>query len=173
MSDHTPVPPFTVRVFDLHWLEGIDSEQDLCAHGSVEIVVDGHAATAHDLAVGAACVLLLRTLTADHEPDGDSHLFPHGGHAFLTDEQGWRRNINCDQGLPVSVRYYEDTVNVALSEDSAQLPLRQWVDAVCRFCDEVERFYDESAPKRPPPEDRQGYPAFWEEWRARRANAPL
>ena len=37
------------------------------------------------------------------------------------------------------------------------------------FCDEVEEFYRHSAPKTVSEETREGYEAFWNEWRERRA----
>ena len=46
-----------------------------------------------------------------------------------------------------------------------------WFEGMDPEQHEMERFYQESAAKRPSTEDRQGYAAFWEEWRARRANA--
>jgi hypothetical protein len=166
-------PTFSLRVSDLHWLEGSEPVLDLCAHGTVEVRIGDDVLADNDLAVGPACVLLLRALDADHDcqPSSGSHLIPHCGHAFFIDEDGRWLNINCNDGLDWTVRHVEGAVSLSTRSASAAISHADWVRAVVAFCDKVEEFYGRSAPKTLNDGTAEGYEAFWREWRERRTGA--
>jgi hypothetical protein len=162
-------PTFSLRVSDLHWLAGSEATRDLCAHGTVEVKIGDEVRNHRGLAVGPACVLLLRVLSDDHDLDLSEPLVPCCGHAFFVDDDGCWLNINCNDGLDWSVRHVEGAVTLSTRSASATISRADWVDAVVAFCDRVEEFYRHSAPKTVSEETREGYEAFWSEWRERRA----
>ena len=165
-------PAFSLRVSDLHWLTLDFFEEDLCAHGTVELRVGERVEKVDGLSVGPACVLLLRALDQDHDSDSTgNHLVPHCGHAFFVDEAGVWLNVNCDSGLDWGVRHAEAQALVTLFTETSSVTIRreQWVAAVVCFCDTVEDFYRKAAPKLPTDETAEGYRAFWREWQDRRA----
>jgi len=162
-------PTFSLRVSDLHWLRTLDAEVDLCAHGTVEVRVGDEILLDTGLAVGPACVLLLRVLDDDHEITPSEPLVPCCGHAFFVDEEGRWLNINCNDGLDWNVRHADGSVSLSTPRTSVTIPHAEWMHTVAAFCDQVEQFYRDSAPKAVTDDTAKGYEAFWREWRERRA----
>ena len=72
----------SIRTHNLHWLEGLPPEQDLCAHGGF-VVSHGDALVLDERdeswCLSAAALHLLGTLSSDHgeECRVGEHLFPH------------------------------------------------------------------------------------------------
>lgn len=167
-----PSPPrFTLQVSHLHWLGEDAPEADLCAHGTVELRIVDRVNRVTDLCVGTACVLLLRVLDCDHETGSNAKdaLVPHCGHAFFVDDTGLWLNTNCNVGLDWSVQHHGGFVTLSIDRASVTVPRQQWIAAVTRFCDTVEEFYRQAAPKTPNAETLEGFTAFRREWRERRA----
>jgi hypothetical protein len=108
-------------------------------------------------------------LSDDHDLDLSEPLVPCCGHAFFVDDDGCWLNINCNDGLDWTVRHVERAVTLSTQSASATISRAEWVGAIVAFCDEVEEFYRHSAPKTVSEETREGYEAFWNEWRERRA----
>jgi hypothetical protein len=160
---------FSLRVSDLHWLAGSDPVSDLCAHGTVEVRIGDEVLDDRDLAVGPACVLLLRVLDADHDAVPSAALIPCCGHAFFVDEDGRWQNINCNDGLDWTVRQVEGAVSLSTPTSTVTISHADWAKAIVAFCDAVEALYSQSAQKVVTDETAEGYAAFWREWRERRA----
>jgi len=161
---------------NLHWLPQGPSEQDLCAHGGVSLSVDGTVlldARDGDYTLSAAALYLLRSLTADHQPNDipGGQLFPHCGHTMWTQKGSEDVLImGCDQGLDIRVRHHGEQVDVLLEGGrSISIPVADWRSAVLAFSDAVRAFYESSPPQRLPSdkEDREGFEAFLNEWRRR------
>lgn len=163
-----------------HWIKGDgDDPSDQCAHGFVELSIDGvrFASTSDgDLTVSAAALFLLRTVTSDHAPnqsvtDGN-FLIPCCGFTIWPSETTRYPYyiVGCNHGINPEIRHREGAVHIVLGEKSAAVPLHEWVRAVLRFSDQVQDFYDSSAPKDTIEDDldRAGWDLFWQEWRGQR-----
>lgn len=169
----------TLRIapLNLHWL-GPEPEHDLCAHGGVEVVIDGEVFVAEDdVTVSTGAVHLLRTLERDHTPEAPvaEHLLPHCGHFMVVDpDTGEAFNIGCPQGANWWVRH--DGADVVLArEDGPERHVRrgEWVRAVAEFADAVAAFYAASPPRQPSSRiDAEWLQALRDEWNRRRASIP-
>lgn len=165
-----------IRPTGLHWLPSLPAHEDLCAHGGAVIEVDGEVffdTRDRGLTLSAAALFLLRTLERDHLPDalaGDQ-LFPCCGHAVFSDGPGLDVYVSgCPNGDNVWVRHRGTMVELETVEgERVEVSGAEWQEAVHSFADEIRDFYDASAPKRPTiPGEREGWDAFWAEWRRRR-----
>ncbi|MEM1205814.1 MAG: hypothetical protein AAGN66_21470 [Acidobacteriota bacterium] len=164
----------------MHWLDGMDEEKDLCAHGVVTVAIGG--VTLADPADGEQCVSaaalhLLRTLESDHTPESPvgEHLVPHCGHGLY---EGPTPDadvviVGCSSGVDWQVVHGEGAVTLRNAGGAeAQVSLASWGDAVCAFSDRVEAFYKSSSPKVPDDDvEAAGFEAFRREWRRRRDSA--
>jgi len=165
-----------LSVQNLHWIEGLDASQDLCAHGDVVFEIDGRPVWKDgggDLCVSAAAMNLLRTLERDHV-EGDLvtfTLFPCCGHVWdLIEEYGLVNIADCPNGRDATVEHRNDQVIITSPNGTvAQVSDEDWADQVCIFADRVEEFYRQSGPKEVHERDKEWYELFWEEWEARRA----
>jgi hypothetical protein len=168
-------PGLEIRFTDLHWLEGQDERIDLCAHGSAFVRIGGDIVCEDlDTAVGAAVLNLLRTLREGHIGSGGVNcLLPHCGHGmFAVDGGEGVVVLNCFIGADWTVCHAEDGTIVHKSERGHEVRVGRddYQKLVFGLADQVEAFYRDSAPKALPGDraDREGYEAFWREWRRRR-----
>jgi hypothetical protein len=169
-------PDLEIRFTGLHWIEGQDDATDLCAHGFAhvrigqEVVCDGL-----DTAVGSAALYLMRTLKQDHFRVGDAEaLFPHCGHTMIAVDGGESVCVlNCFSGADWTVTHELDGTIVHVSEGGQEVRIdgESYRKLVFGLADQVEGFYGRSSPKTVPSDksDREGYEAFWREWRRLRA----
>lgn len=167
-------------VSNLRWIEPGDQPKDMCAHGDVELAVDGHTLGTVDdgeWCVSAAAVHLLRTLTESHTDNAPiaEHLIPCCGHCIIPpDEQdGDVTFMECNQGIDWQIIHNGDTVQMILPDGhTATVKLADWRTAVIRFADTVKDFYALSAPKRPSDDwEEKGFNAMMAEWNRRRRKA--
>jgi len=168
----------TLRPVNLHWITDSDDPTDLCAHGRVELAINGKSLItpdAGDWCVSAAALYLLRTLSRSHtreSPVGE-HLIPCCGHAmYKVDGEADVVLIGCCNGINWHVVH--EAPNAVLTFDDGSVfnvPLAEWRAAVCRFSDDVSQFYNCSTPKTPNDDDADGYAAFTQEWKLRRQMA--
>lgn len=160
---------------NLHWLKGSDPDRDTCAHGNIDLIVNGiRIATGDEGCVSAAALFLLRSLERSHTSNDRiaEHLFPHCGHTmWKLDEQEDVLVLGCDSGFDWFVEHLENG-SVKLSFESAGdfvVSKEQWQDAVCEFADSVDEFYVNSPSKIHSDEmSEKGFLAFREEWALRR-----
>lgn len=165
-----------LQVDKLHWLSHMNEQQDLCAHGAVEVQIGEDILDAGQEArwcVSAAALYLLRTLTADHTQDAPvgEHLIPCCGHTLYS--QGREADVvitGCPNGLDWKIRHRDSTVLFRTPNGrEEQITLIEWQQKVVTFADTVELFYKTSVPKQQPDDsyDAAGYVAFWTEWSRR------
>lgn len=170
----------TVRIVPagLHWI-GPEPERDLCAHGGIEVLVDGEpfiTGEGGDLALSTGALHLLRTLRADHTPEAPlaEHLVPHCGHFMHMDEStGEVINLGCPLGANWWVRHDGDAVLLTREDGAGHRTRRHaWTLAVAEFADAVDAFYASSPARQMDDDyDAEWFAAFRAEWARRRTAA--
>ncbi len=172
-----------LRLHRPHWIkdEGEDPS-DQCAHGLVEFRVNDLQICSEadgEWTVSAAALFLLRTVDSPHTQDESvsegNYLIPCCGFNIWPSE-GSRYPYSipgCTSGIDPEIRHRKGLVYVSFMEKTAIVPLLDWSRAVLRFSDQVQSFYDSSAPrdKLKDEYDRRGWELFWREWRSQRAAA--
>jgi hypothetical protein len=170
----------TITPIGLHWLANTLASRDLCAHAGLTVERDGVRlldATDEELAVSTTAVHLLRTLRTEHVPERPiaEQLAPHCGHWMFVDAAtGAVVNGGCPHGVNWWVRRTAGIVRLEFPDGVvAELPHDEWCRAVVAFADAVDHLYATSDPKEfADGDDAEWFPAFRDEWRARRAAAP-
>lgn len=165
---------FSLHLSDLHWLPGSDETEDLCLHGHAAVMI-GDELLEYDATVSATALYLLKSTREDHILGAGLQMLPCCGHFLIANEEKTRVEIvGCDSGVDFSVIHEGDGVRLATESGSCVcIPLSEYRAAVFAFADEIERFYQESKPKRIPTDkfEKDGYLAFWAEWRSLREGA--
>lgn len=163
---------FSIEILDLHWLKGMEEEDDLCLHGSVRVTIGDHVWEEDECCTTAAALQLLRSLTRDLVPDGILQMFPHCGHGmFPGDTPDTVLIIGCGLGLDFSVRHTDGKVILTMEDGaSAAVPEAEYRAIVLAFADAVETYCASGKPKRLPEDktDRESYHTFWREWKSLR-----
>jgi hypothetical protein len=166
-----------LKAINLHWLENTEAERDLCAHGSVYLKLGDKIISEEkpdDWTVSAAAYYLLKTLKGNHNISEDSDLIPHCGHTMW--EIGEEKELyigGCDIGINWSITHSLNKVIHEIAEgEFIETNFDQWRDEVCKFFDEVMKFYETSSPKIvDDEEDKKGFELFMKEWKRLRAEA--
>ena len=166
---------------DLSWINGqADDPLDPCAHGRVELSLDG--VTLHRTGQGdvtlSACLYLLRTVEDDHTEASSvakgNWLFPCCGFPLVPGSGRYRVDcMGCNTGTDVFVRHAGPEVELSVDGRSVRTTAREWAAAVLALVDQVERFYAACTPKCPPGDDMDAamWQVFWSEWESRKARA--
>jgi hypothetical protein len=168
---------FELEILELSWVLNVDDPFDLCAHGCVyvkigsEVLSNEHSGS---VTVSAAALFLLRTLKAGYNKGQyDSPLIPCCGHLLTANENSCSVDVSgCPFGIDWTIARIEDG-NIRHSTEAGQFALVSneiYRQIVFEFADRVEDFYKMSLPKSIPSDafERNGYLAFWREWRAMR-----
>ena len=168
---------FEIKIKKLYWIDGSqDNKEDLCLHGDLEIRVNDQIVE-YSPTVSATGLRLLRSLFNDHEEGKGEHLFPCCGNTMLENEQINRVEIiGCDQGLDWSVKHEAGLVTIEADENSkTTYYYLQYKKEVLNFIKQVENFYKEAGERILPEDemDREGYLAFWKEWKSLKDKATL
>lgn len=169
-------------VLNLRWIKPGDQPTDMCAHGDVELIIDGHTlGTVEDgeWCVSAAAVHLLRTLTESHTEQSPvaEHLIPCCGPCIIPpdDPDGDVTFMECNQGIDWQIIRNEDKDNhTMILPDGHIVTVKAavWRTAVIGFVDAVKAFYSASAPKQPFDDwEKEGFSAMMAEWDRRRRMA--
>ena len=162
---------FHLEIVAPYWLPGMPEEEDLCLHGAVRVQIDG-AVLAEEVSLSASALHLLRSVTADHQPDELAKLFPTDGFCWTPDGEGSIYLGGCPNGgIDGYVTHEGDMVRIALEDLLAVcVPLAEYRAEVFRFADRVEASFRQSTPKVVTSElDQLWYPLFWQEWARLRA----
>lgn len=164
---------FFIDATNLAWINGAaDDPHDLCLHGHAKVTVGARTLEYADATVSAAALYLLKTVTEDHLSHTDNQLLPCCGFFLLPNEALDNVVIvGCDKGVDWSVLHAGEQVRLRLDDGyEVTVPLAAYRAEVFRFADKIEAFYAACTPKAPPEDelDRNGYAAFWNEWRRRR-----
>lgn len=169
---------FLIDVDEFTWICGPeDDPEDLCLHGHVTVKI-GDTALEYDGTVSATALYLLKTLTEDKVmSEHDIQMVPCCGHFYVPNKDLSQVTISgCDNGLDWSVIHENDGVRLILpSGQSEWISLREYQAEVLHFADKVAGYYQSCQPKKIPEDEftRNGYIAFWNEWRWRYAKATL
>lgn len=153
-----------------------DDPEDQCAHGQVELVVNGEvfldASNEQGYTLNAAALFLLRTIERDHVQENpvspENHLFPCCGfNAWPVGENGEIVIPGCNSGTDVWVRHVDDFVMELRLDNRVALVRRdEWTRAVVHFAEQVKDFYARSLPKVVIKDDLdwQGWQILWGEY---------
>lgn len=169
---------FSIDVDQFTWVCGPeDDPEDLCLHGHVTLRV-GETTLEEDGTVSATALCLLRTLTEDKIMSGcDIQMVPCCGHFMIANpDLSQVTIIGCDNGLDWSTEHEGDGVRITLPTGKSQwVDLASYRQQVLHFAEKVEGYYRSCQPKKIPEDEfeRNGYLAFWNEWRRRYAEASL
>ena len=168
--------PFSVWVENLCWIDGSpDDRGDLCAHGDVTVLV-GDITLRDACCTSASAMRMLRTLSNDHaieKSDLGQQMLPCCGFNLYADESLETVYISgCVNGVDYAVSLLGETVVIA-TEDGRQRTVlfEDYRREVLCFARQVEAFYNQCPPRILPDDhfDRDGYTAFWNEWKRRMA----
>ena len=169
---------FQIELLEIHWLQNIPEETDLCAHGHVkvrignEVIVDKREHEKH-WTLSAMAMHLLRTIETNHEEHElvGEHLIPCCGHHI--DHLEGEKEVHI-QGCLTGINYWVKHQNEAIRLETEKgnqvlLPIEEYKNEVVAFAEKVEAFYKRSKPKKLPDDDydRKGYEKFWQEWNRR------
>lgn len=165
---------FSVNVENLHWLEGTNETGDYCLHGYVTAVI-GDERFEYEATVSSTALYLLKSLNEDHEIYKSNQMLPCCGFSLIANEDLTKVEISgCPNGIDWSVFHENDTVVlITESGNTVKIPHEEYKKTVFAFADEIEAFYNKSTPKILPTDefDRNGYIAFWNEWKSIRYGA--
>ncbi|MES2487389.1 MAG: hypothetical protein V4581_15765 [Bacteroidota bacterium] len=166
---------FTLQLLDSHWvLEEEDYPIDLCSHGYVIAAIGNEILCDRDsdaVTTSAAALHLMRTLKHDYKPNTFAgQLLPCCGH-FMTAANDTLLQVHlhgCLHGIDWFVNHLDDMVVLASEKGTVvHISFENYKQQILAFADAVENFYTVSSPKIMPDDDfdRNGYIAFWNEWR--------
>ena len=165
--------PFRIDAEKLYWIkdDGADDPDDLCLHGHVVAKI-GEEILEYDATVSAAGLYLLRTLTENHIIHDDQAMLPCCGHSMYANDDLSSVDIGgCPNGLDWSVTHEDGRIKlVTEAGKEVSIDSDEYKKEVYMFTDKIESFYNDCIPKNTPSEEfeRNGYTAFWNEWRRRR-----
>lgn len=156
---------------NFHWLGDNDAQRhgDLCAHGHVRLEFDG-GVIEDDCTISASALQFLRTLQEDHVAIyDDEQMMPCCGHFMVPSDDKTSVYISgCPYGTDFDVRHEAGAVVIGTREAEYHLDPGEYRAAVLAFAEQVEAFYRASPPRSLDERDqfsRDGYEAFWCEWR--------
>lgn len=159
---------FEIKVSELHWIEGGDPTSDLCLHGNVTAVI-GDEAFQYDATVSSTALYLLKSLKEDHRIHESNQMLPCCGFFIVADQTLSTVDIlGCPNGIDWSViRENDSIVLITEAGKATRVPIEEYRQTVFAFADLIEAFYKGSEAKKLPEDefDRNGYIAFWNEWK--------
>ena len=65
---------FSISVSNLHWMEEVDSIEDLCLHGNAKAIIGHEVLEYDDATVSSTALYLLKSLKEDHKIYESNHL---------------------------------------------------------------------------------------------------
>ena len=163
---------FSVEASDLHWMEGQNPAYDLCLHGNAVAIIGDEVLQYKNAAVSSTALYLLKSIKEDHRINESNQMLPCCGFFMIPNETLTKVDISgCPNGVDWSVLHENDTV-VLITEAGKRtaIPIDEYRQTVFAFADLIESFYKSSEDKIMPEDefDRNGYVAFWNEWKALR-----
>ena len=163
---------FSIKVSNLHWMEGINQAEDLCLHGNAIAVIGDEVLQYDDETVSSTALYLLKSIRAKHKIYESNQMLPCCGFFMIANEALSKVDIiGCPNGVDWSVLHENDNV-ILITETGKRtaIPIDEYRKTVFDFADLIESFYNSAEDKIIPEDefDRKGYVAFWNEWRALR-----
>jgi hypothetical protein len=167
--------PFRIEAYSLYWIkdDGADDPDDLCLHGHAVVKI-GDEVFDYGATLSATGLYLLRTLTDNHIIHDDQAMLPCCGHSMYANEDLSSVDIGgCPNGVDWSVIHEDGKIKfVTEAGRETLISIDDYRNDVFAFADKIEDFYKKSSPKKLSEADammRDGYTAFWNEWRRRRS----
>ena len=165
---------FDIDVKDMCWITEGDDPYDLCAHGNMTATI-GNEKFEFSGTVSSTAIYLLKTLTENHLIGEDNQMMPCCGHFLIANDRlDDVRILGCPNGIDWSVIHENDSTIKIITESGKEtlVNLDEYRKIVYKFADKVELFYKSCSDKILPADalDRDGYIAFWNEWKRRRFN---
>ncbi len=164
-----------LKALNLHWLENIKSEEDLCAHSTVYLKIGNRIVSDEslgDFTVSAATYYLLKTIKENHEGKAAIQLIPHCGTIWELSYENELVMIGCDFGINWMISHTQDKVAHKFEDEIIETDFDEWREVVCNFSDDVLKFYEISSPKIfEGEEDKNAFELFMKEWKKLRAEA--
>ena len=163
---------FKIKVSNLHWIEGGDPAEDLCLHGDVTAIIGDDVLQYDDATVSSSALYLLKSIKEDHKIYESNQMIPCCGFVMIANASLSRVDIcGCPDGVDWSVLHENDDV-ILITETGKRtvIPIDEYRKTVFAFADEIESFYNSAQNKIIPEDefDRNGYIAFWNEWKTLR-----
>ena len=170
--------PFQVEFSNPHWIEE-NSTSDLCAHGSVAIIVESQIIkNENDLCITAGALYLLRSLfkniiIQECGFEEELQLIPCCGHAWLAQENCVLIMSGCPIGIGWNVTHKNNKVILdglaTITTTNLDLPIRihwyEYAKTVVKAVELVLLFHQSEPPREfSDDEDRAGHDAFWTEF---------
>jgi hypothetical protein len=165
---------FELKILDLHWLEGIDEDNDLCVHGHLYLRIGDQVISdmeSGDWTLSSTAMYLLRSMESDYEQDGyGNYILPCCGHFFIADDN--ENNVviqGCNIGVDWKIKHINENYITHILQNGYEISIAKEIyrKIVLDFADQVEQFFKDSKPKVVPKDDfeKKGYLTFWKEWR--------
>ena len=163
---------FEITASNLHWIDGSDPAEDLCLHGKVTAIIGDEVLQYDDATVSSSALYLLKSIKEDHKIYESNQMIPCCGFFMIANESLSRVDIcGCPNGIDWSVLHEKDNV-ILLTESGKRsvISIEEYRKNVFMFADLIESFYKSSEDKKLPEDefDRNGYIAFWNEWKTLR-----
>lgn len=167
-----------LEVLDFQWVKGTEDDPlDHCAHGRVNFRINATRFVEPDDGIwtaSASALYLLRTLTENSTSENSvaegNFMFPCCAFCVWPIEHRFEVvTLGCPNGIDVEIIHQGKMVIVQSSVGSEIVQSSEWTAAVLDFVESVQEFYSASSPKEEIDDeyDRQGWEAFWEEWKVR------
>lgn len=163
---------FEIMANNFCWIDNSkDNPEDLCLHGDISVKIEDELLS-YSSCVSASALRMLKTLTENHEiTNTGEQMLPCCGHSLFANATLDTVNISgCDNGIDYSVRHENGNIVILTETGNVYIiSLNEYKNEVIKFARLVEGFYDESSQKILPFEEweRNGYIAFWKEWKRR------
>lgn len=169
---------FEIKLLDLHWINNVDEQIDLCAHGHVFVTIGNEIICNEkslDITVSATALYLLRSLKDNYKKDDyGSQLLPCCGFYTILDQTGKVVILGCPNGIDWTITHKTENIIEHISESGyvARIEMQKYKKMVFDFVDSVKQFYENSKPKIIPTDEfeRGSYLELWEEWTNLRNN---
>lgn len=164
---------FKIIVNGLYWIGGVkDDPKDLCLHGHLTVHIENTILDDHGT-VSATALYLLKTLTEDKlMKKHEIQMIPCCGHFIIANNDLTEVQISgCDNGTDWSTVHDGNNIKIIFSNGEHELiPFDLYKKEVFNFVDKIEAFYLSCTPKELPKDEfkKNGYIAFWNEWKSRR-----
>ena len=164
---------FSIKVDNLHWLDKVKENEDLCLHGYATVTI-GKEIFEYNATVSSTALYLLKSLKKDHLiSESSNQMLPCCGHFIIPDDTlSSVEIIGCNNGIDWTVRHENNNI-VLITKDGnkTEIAFDLYQKTVFGFADEIEAFYKNSKEKSFANKfEKDGYTAFWKEWHQLRGN---
>jgi len=166
-----------LKSLNLHWLENIEAERDLCAHSSVYLRIGSKVISdknSGDWTVSASAYYFLKSLKENHDGNIELQLLPCCGFNIYAvgDNNAELLIVGCSNGINWTITHAKNKVIHQFKDETLETDFEEWRNAVVEFSDAVMNFYEGSSPKIvDDEEDKKGFELFIKEWNRLRVEA--